>query len=186
MMMRRGLSLLEVIVVVAIIAMLGTILLPSLMRARELSRQVGAAADGELEAIVEVEPAPKPTVEDMEEAAEEAADEHDIYDRVVALTENAQDQQLSIRVSEQSGVDSFGRVEVLLKSNADLEAAQVRINGRKVYDQTDGEIQTYLGMGEWEHLLGGIENKVAADREERFRLEREKRFGPLPGWGNDG
>jgi len=74
-------------------------------------------------------------------------------------------------------------VAVILRSDDKADAARVYIRNKVVYEQVDGEILTYLGMGEWEHLLGDIEHKVATNREELYRKEMERRFGPLPGWG---
>lgn len=189
---RRGFTLLEVFIVLAILGLLVSILLPCLSRARKLSRE---AASAELENIVAVEPPPEPpsTVEDMEEAAEEAADEHDIYDRVVALTtawpsqESHNGRTLAMEIPLRTGL--FGSPEpaaIWLWSVDEMDAVQVHIRGKVVYEQVDGEIKTYLGMGEWEYLLGDIERKIAVAREEMFRKESEKRFGPLPGWKDDG
>ncbi len=141
------------------------------MRTRELMKN-GAEA-----AVAEV--TPEPTVEEMEEAAGAASDEHNIYDRIVALTGNVQ--QLVILVPGHS----LGITEVRLWSDDDTAAVRVRIDSKTVYEQIGWDIRTYLGMGEWEHLLGEVEQKVAADREETFRSARERRFGPLPGWGDD-
>lgn len=177
-MMRRGFTLVEVTVVLVIMALLAGILMPSLKRARELAKAAGGA-----EAVAEV--SPEPTLDGMEDAAEDAADEHDIYDRVIALTENMPSQQLVILI--QGGLfDSSAPAEVFLWSDGDFGAAQVHIGGKMVYKQNGGEIQTYLGMGDWEYLLGEIEQKVASDREERFRAEREMRFGPLREPGDGG
>jgi len=182
---RNGFSLLEFLVVLAIAGLLVlqtmSILLPCARRARETSRSSTAAGT---ENTVAVEPTPEtPTVEDMEGAAEESAEEHDIYDRVVAL---AEDTHLAIRIRRKLVLDSGGSMDVRLWSDTDAQAAGVQIDGKVVYEQIDDEIRTYLGMGTWEHLLDEIERKVAHDREEGFRAEREKRFGPLPGWRDDG
>ena len=173
---RRGFTLLELFIVLTIITLLVCILLPSLNSARKLARAKVAGA----EAGVAVEVASEPTVEDMEEAAEDASDEHDIYDRVITLTENLPDRLLAIQI--QGGLfDSPSAAVVLLWSDDDFDAVRVHVGGKRVYDQIGGEIRTYLGMGDWEYLLGEVEQKVAFDREERFRTEREMRFGPLLG-----
>lgn len=197
-MTRRGISLIEVLVVLAMVGALVTVLsgLYAALFPRSLLVREAAGVSAE-EGITAVEPPPEPepppTVEDMEEAAEEAAEEHDIYDRVVALTEAWPSQEshngrtLEIQIPLQIGV--FGSSEpadAMLRSDDEMDAVQVQIRGKVVYEQVGGEIETYLSMGEWEHLLGDIERKIAADREEMFRKETEKRFGPLPGWGDDG
>ena len=172
MMRRRGFTLLEMFIVLAIMALMVSILLPSLKRARELAKVKGAVAAGV---------ALEPTIEGMEEAAEDASEEHDIYDRVVALTKNAPGKRLTIQVPHSSGI-----AKIRLWSDDDLEAVEVRISGDVVYKKIGDDIRTYLGMGEWEHLLGDIEQKVLDDREERFRTERKRRFGPLVGWAEEG
>lgn len=168
---RKGFTILDFLATLAIVGLLGAVLLharslPPMMR--ELVQVEGA----------EAEAASEPTVEDMEEAAEDAADEHDIYDRVVALTENVG--QLTVQIS---GV--LNPRGITVRSDADMDMVQVHINGKMVYEQVGGEIRTYLGMGEWEHLLGEVERLAAADREEMFRSALEIRFGSLPGWGGE-
>lgn len=175
----RGFTIIEVFVVLALLVAIVGVLLPTVMALRERARKAVEEAGVEVATVV-VTPKP-PTVEEMEEAAEDAAEEHNIYDRVVALAENVYARQLTVRV-----VDSLSRRRVELKYNGNLEMVQVFIDGKMVYKQIDGEILIYLSMGKWEHLLGNVERKVAADREENFRVEHEKRFGSLPGWDSDG
>ncbi len=172
--------MIEIVAVVAIVCLFAAILLPTLMSIRANARELAREASDK-SASVET---PAPTVEDMEEAAEEATEEHDIYDRVVALTENLGTRRLEIRVYDGERI-----INMLLQSDGDMESVRVYVDGKKVYKQVDDDILIYLGMGEWEHLLGEIETVVetnrereAAEREENFRIERERRFGPLPGW----
>jgi len=129
---------------------------------------------------------PQPTtVQDMEAAAKKAAEKYKIHDRVTALTESWPSQQRTLTVQVPLRAELFGSsdpADVTLQSGHD-DRVQIHIRGNLVYEQAGVDIRVYLGMGKWEYLLDHIETDIAVRREEWFRIQRVKRFGPLQGWG---
>ena len=185
----RGFSILELFVVISIVALLISIMLPSINRARELARQL-AEESGQTSAPAETE-----EMAEAREAAQDMAEELEIDDRVRAIVEEyglGGTVEATVLVDHPEGSDAPAdakrrRVTVL---SADGLVC-VSIDGAAVYTSVEGDVRKYLGGGEWETALDRVLWQVREAREEqarrerqaeekRFRLLRETRYGPLP------
>lgn len=184
---RSGFTIMELLLVVAIVALMITMLLPAFSRAHELARQM----------------AEQNVAESLEEAAEQAED-LDLDSRIAALAGRmhmgavAEGNFLTQRVGVLQIEGHEFRVEADTRGELIVDRVAVRIDSQIVYeralefldggDTQMGEIGFYRGMGEWEHMLDEAERLVGENtrlaREAKFKADLEKRYGPLPGFGD--